>query len=372
MLRIKNIGAIAVALTMVFAGAGIASAADYTVSGRWVSQKGSFFRIPSETFPFANDRHIKGGGPATGSGATLVLQTLFWNDHHTSLDPVQNNNVVQLGTDWDFDGPATGVMAQGKATLKPQLFTAAHPTRTNAVFKYCAGAGNNPDCANNLIGGANGTKAGRVQYTTKGGGNTGFGGTMQYIIGGPGVIVLKIGTIGGQDRFAHNPLAGTAGNPQAQGGSYANTNFVTLGAGPASTGAVCGGLSCGPASHGVITVVGSVTGVAPPSGQTSTGFPMTTGTVTVSIPPSVNGVGSFPMTLVAKGSDSRNAGGHGNISLVAGALSHRQNGDITPNMEHVQLTVAVGGAVPAMSPMGLAAGAALFVLAFGYVVRRRL
>jgi hypothetical protein len=69
-------------------------------------------------------------------------------------------------------------------------------------------------------------------------------------------------------------------------------------------------------------------------------------------------------------------GGYGNISLVAGSLSHRQVGQITPNMEKVTLTVSMGNPsnadIPAMSPVGLAAGAALFVLAFGFAVRKRL
>jgi len=372
MLRIKNIGTIAIVLTMLLAVSGIASAKSVSVSGEWISQKGTFFRIPADTFPFVG-RPIHGAGQASSTGTALTVPTGFWNDHYTSLAPVQNDNVVQLGTDWDFDGPAVGVASFGKATLKQQNFTALHPTRQNANFKYCPGASNNPNCTSNLIGGANGTRAGRIQYTA---GINSFGGTMQYILGGPGIIVLKIGTIGGQDRFAHNPLAGTAGNPQAHGGSYANTAFVSLGAGPASTGAVCGGLSCGPGANGIITVPGNITGTAPPSGQTTTGFPQTTGTVTVSIPSSVNGVGPFPMTLVGKGSDSRNAGGYGNISLVAGSMSHRQIGQITPNMENVSLTVSMGNpsnpGIPAMSPLGLAAGAALFVLAFGYMVRTRL
>jgi hypothetical protein len=371
MLRIKNIGAIAIVSAILLTFAGIASAKNYSVSGEWISQKGTYFRIPAEAFPFPVGRPINGGAQATGSGATLVIPTGFWNDHKTSLQPVNNDLVVQLGTDWDYDGPATGVGAFGAATLKPQVFTAGNPTRQNANFKYCPGAAANPNCLSNLQGTA--ARAGRVQYTA---GANNFGATMQYIISGAGIIVNKIGTIGGQDRFAHNPLAGTAGNPQAMGGTYANTAFVSLGAGPASTGAVCGGLSCGPVANGIITIPGSVTGIAPPSGQTSTGFPMTTGTVTVSIPPSKNGIGPFSMTLVGKGSDSRNAGGFGNISLVAGALSHRQVGQITPNMEFVTLEVRMANPtnadIPAMSPMGLAAGAALFVLAFGYAVRKRL
>jgi hypothetical protein len=377
MLRIKNIGAIAIAITTLLFIAGVASAKSYTVSGTWISQKGSYFRIPAHAFPFAGGaKEITGAAQIDSPGTAVVIPTGFWDSQHSSLNPVNTNEVVQLGTDWSFDGPATGVMAQGTALLAAQALTAAHPTHKNADFKYCPGASNNPVCINNLAGGANGTLAGRIQYTA---GSNSFGGTMQYIISGIGTIVNSLGTIDGEDRWAHNNLAGDLGNPQGMGGSYANTAFVSLGAGPASTGAVCGGLSCGPFANGVITVPGTITGVAPPSGQTTTGMPMTTGTVTVSIPMSKNSIGNglfAPMTLVAKGSDSRNAGGFGNISLVAGSLSHRQVGWITPNMEFVTLSFSMGNPseadIPAMSTMGLVAGAALFVLSFGYVMRKRL
>jgi hypothetical protein len=377
MLRIKNAGAIAIALTTLLFVAGVASAKSYTVSGAWISQKGTYFRIPAHAFPFVPEpRPIKGAAQIDSVGTAVVIPTGFWDSQYSSLNPVNTDEVVQLGTDWSFDGPAVGVMSQGTALLAAQTLTAAHPTHKNANFKYCPGASNNPACLNNLAGGASGTKAGRIQYTA---GSNSFGGTMQYILSGIGTIVNSIGTIGGEDRWAHNNLAGDLGNPQAMGGSYANTAFVSLGAGPASTGAVCGGLSCGPFANGVITVPGNITGIGPPSGQTSTGMPMTTGTVTVSIPQSKNSIGNGlfgPMTLVGKGSDSRNAGGYGNISLVAGALSHRQVGWITPNMEFVTLSFSMGNPsqadIPAMSPMGLVAGAVLFVLSFGYVMRKRL
>ena len=62
---------------------------------------------------------------------------------------------------------------------------------------------------------------------------------------------------GSQQVLTHNPLAGTAGIPQANGGAYGNNNTVNLGSGPATTGAVCGGSVCGPEGNGIITIPGA-------------------------------------------------------------------------------------------------------------------
>ena len=106
-----------------------------------------------------------------------------------------------------------------------------------------------------------------------------------------------------------------------------------------------------------------------PVGQSTVrdGFGHTTGTVLVQ-----NTVYSWTF-FTAMGSDARTALGAGNLSLVAGGLSVRTTLRGTTSFasfQKVKLTLAPP--IPSLSPAGLAAAAALVLLAAGWALRRRL
>ena len=117
----------------------------------------------------------------------------------------------------------------------------------------------------------------------------------------------------------------------------------------------------------LIQTPGNFVGSIPGNSFTYTGFPLTTGTVTVQVlqaPP------TYPNTTITlKGSDNRTVGGIGNITLVAGGLSHTG-----PTMDlglQQSFTLTLGAAsVPVMSAPGYA-GLAIGLLAVaGYGLRR--
>jgi hypothetical protein len=101
---------------------------------------------------------------------------------------------------------------------------------------------------------------------------------------------------------------------------------------------------------------------------TSFGYPWTTGVITVSAPLAAGAPEVFTIT----GQDNRTAGGAGTIQLVAGSLSQRTLTGPNANRAWVRLVLFEPSGTPTMSPAGIAATAALMVLAVAYVLRRRL
>src|SRR4029453_3733531 len=109
--------------------------------------------------------------------------------------------------------------------------------------------------------------------------------------------------------------------------------------------------------------------VGTPAGQVTTvyAFGHTTGTVFVQLE-----TGSYTHTFfTAMGSDARTALGAGNVSTVAGGLSFRNTlAGRTSYSSFQKVTLTLGAPIPSLSPAGLAAAAALVLLAAGYALRR--
>jgi hypothetical protein len=74
------------------------------------------------------------------------------------------------------------------------------------------------------------------------------------------------------------------------------------------------------------------------------------------------------------GYDHRGPNGAGNIATVAGGLSFRTTQTVgqQPYVSLHKVWMKLYSPVPAMSPAGFAAAAALMILAVGYALRRRL
>ena len=103
----------------------------------------------------------------------------------------------------------------------------------------------------------------------------------------------------------------------------------------------------------------------------SYGFPWTTGQVYVHNTDS-NGPRPATTTFTATGSDMRGPDGQGVITLVAGGISHQlRRAEEFSSLDIVRLTIGNVPETPASSPAGLAAGAALMLLAVAYARRRR-
>ena len=103
------------------------------------------------------------------------------------------------------------------------------------------------------------------------------------------------------------------------------------------------------------------------------GFGQTTGTVIAQQTAGASGQDFFTVM----GSDARTPLGAGNLSLVAGGLSfHNTNSaPFDANSENAtfhKVKLTLGAPTPSLSPAGVAAAAALVLLAAGYALRRRL
>jgi hypothetical protein len=106
----------------------------------------------------------------------------------------------------------------------------------------------------------------------------------------------------------------------------------------------------------------------PTNMATSVQGPWTTGKLVVT-----NGAaGGAAETFTLTGKDSRTVSGGGTIQLVSGAVSTRTASGPNANRGWVELQLQGFEDTPSLSPMGLAATAALMLLAGGYAVRRRM
>jgi hypothetical protein len=114
----------------------------------------------------------------------------------------------------------------------------------------------------------------------------------------------------------------------------------------------------------------AATAALPLNAAASRPGPWTTGKIVISNPAADEGMGE---KFTLEGRDQRNADGTGQINLVAGAVSSRFTG---ANANRSWTTLILGPssatAVPAMSPVGIAATIALIVLGFGYGMRKRI
>jgi hypothetical protein len=106
-----------------------------------------------------------------------------------------------------------------------------------------------------------------------------------------------------------------------------------------------------------------------PVGQSTVrdGFGHTTGTVLVQ-----NTIYSATFFTVM-GSDGRTALGAGNIAVVAGGMNVRHTlAGAGPYLSFQKVSLSLAPPIPSLSPAGVAAAAALVLLAAGYALRRRL
>ena len=358
----------AVLLTLAVAGA--ASAQTYRMQGGWLQQRGST-NIPSWIVQFGDlNRTILGLDDPTIPGDAFVTVTptapapiiqmpqgAFKITENTREIPLQaalsiilgagnGGNVVQLTTTFTFSGPGTAAQLQAPGTV----------ARLAPNFSYCPGALANPNCITNEATGTSGTLPGRVTYTA---GANQFGGVMGMLITGGGSVANSLP--GGALRL--DIIAG-AGS-QEVGLAYANTSSVIL-----TGGAIYSTFT--QTANGLVGMVGAQTATGNPDTTSTRASRGTTGMVTVSEPGGATAMDAAE-TYTMTGSDNRTAGGRGNISLVAGGISHRlESGTTFVSVDKITMGIASGTLTPALSPTGVAAIASLMLIGGGYVLRKRL
>jgi hypothetical protein len=345
----------AVALTLLLGWVSTAEARQYKMCGNWVQRRGIAY------IPFGA---ASGGMPAvnvavnvTGSSpATFTVPTSAFGGSWSLTVPLPQPSLIQISTAFtNMHGPKSpGVMKKNHATT----------ARVFPNFAYCPGAAANPNCTTHRSTGegappGQGTNHGLVRYTK---GTNGFGGTMQMVSGGGGVLSIVIGATG--PTVLHNPFGGATGAAptEAPGGPYGNISLVdVLPGGPIT---YAPGIS---PTYGLITSPGIQVGTGAPTTIINIGFSWTTGTVYV------RGTNAGPVTsttVTIMGTDNRHHTGAGNITLVAGGIGNRiTSGRTFVDFDRVHMRMAVP--TPSISPAGIAAGALLMVLASGYALRRR-
>jgi len=347
----RHIGpkAAVVVLVLLLGWVGSADARKFSMSGTWAMESTKNFFLPIIRGPAG----ISGSGTVTAQGsgpATLAVPASLFAGSYAFGVPFPQTSVVQLTTQFNFVGPsAPGVLKAGHWTA----------TRPLANFAWCPGAAANPACTTPRSTGqgaapGQGTAHGLVRYAA---GTNQFGGTLQMLRGGNGVISLLLGATG--PTVQHNFLQQPGLLSRNPGGPYANTRLESRPGGPITQGAVF-------SPGGMITVPGVQVGTGAPTGNLHQGFPWTTGNVYVKVTIGVTGTTTFSVT----GSDARTPEGAGNITLQAGGIFHRLvQGRTMANRDVLRMRMVEP--TPSMSPAGIAAGALLMVLAVGYALRRR-
>ncbi len=277
--------------------------------------------------------------------------------------------LVQLATSFTFQGPGSVTVPTYPAGTATGSFMAdawlAQSGRAGPSFAWCpGGATQNPVCTspNPSQNGAGASYNGLVRYAA---GTNAFGGTMTMLVEGTGTRTIPFydGPLG-TARVLHLPAAGRG--VQQPGGRYWNLGYDRLGSGTVKQSPVysAGGLITGSVTPSPTIMTGYSTDLR-------YGFPWTTGQVYVrNTAPGPFSVGT---TLTATGSDLREADGRGVITLVAGGTTHRLSTRILnfASIDIVRMSIGLPDEMPASSPAGLAAGAALMLLAVGYALRRR-
>jgi hypothetical protein len=341
-------------LVVALAVASSASAGVFQMSGQWIQNRGPQVDIP------VVPGFIPGMGPITATGSNpadfTVKPNRFVEVGNGALFPLPGITLIQLTTMLDAMGPEfAGMFFNGPKGSRP------------ANFAWCPsatpGMGVQPACPNGGFNAGIG-RPGIVRYTA---GPNQFGGTMQMLLVGSGSVSVLGGPatgMGGQP-ILHNPFGGGgASNDQEAGGVFQNTGTVMLAAGDIT-------LQTMGIPPGVITMPGPIIGMGPTEFNYTTGFPWTTGMVQGTNPTATTIAPPSGTMLTLTGMDSRTMLGAGNIVMVAGGLTKRQNAGTTfIHLDIVNMTTSPM-TVPSMS-RGAFAAAAVLVLAAGYVLRRRL
>jgi hypothetical protein len=322
--------------------------------------------------------HGEGGVTATGSApATLRIPPHRYVEDAMVLLPLAGVTLVQITTNLGVDAPAAA------ATLAP----GGGP----GSFTWCPG---DPGCTA-ILGGMRSTdppngegRNARVIYRA---GANRFGGAMQLGLRRGVASSFRFGSI--PYRVGHNAGIGVGSNLRAHavgGPGFADAPvkamtflpraFVTQ---PTMTPAMFSPiLYPGPK---VTTMLGTTLAGSGPvyylpaietgpmgtlAGQFTTryGFGQTTGTVFAQ--QTTGSAGQDFFTVM--GSDARTPLGAGNLSLVAGGLSFRNTiAGYESYASFQKVTLTLGAPIPSLSPAGIAAAAALVLLAAGWALRRR-
>ncbi|MEE2672598.1 MAG: hypothetical protein VX466_02310 [Myxococcota bacterium] len=285
--------------------------------------------------------------------------------------------VIQLGSTFTLNGPGDQTTVANDRNFRANAWT-LQPGRMGANFSWCppgTTAMQVGSCTAPAVGGSATYPAmnGLIRYRA---GANAFGGTMQMALGGSAdvTIILGVPTGGGMLPVAHQPVAGMGF--QEQGGQYATAGSAMFGSAPGHAYYVLNfpctnPLPAQPPGCSQVVTSGPVTTTMalPPGSNLNWGMPWTTGTVTVINTETQNGQ-PRSTTLTAMGSDSRNALGAGNITLVAGGHSYRIQA--VQNFGALDLVnMTMGPYTPALTPSGVGLAGALIALSAGYLLRRR-
>ena len=407
------VGASAVLCALVLASAASAQTTNFPMAGSWAQNRGNLIDIPitgdkpctinaydNPPPPFvmgdygqplraANADCIPGAGSVTVMGP-LVAPRAFTLRGVTRADAGNGNapffqdgitkqsaalplvpTVIQLATNFSLSGPGSIITNAGASSGTPNGYFQedaylVQAGRAGANFAWCPGnATQNPNCTspNPNQNGATRPYNGLVRYTA---GANAFGGTMSMLLtNADGTLSVKfIPGAGGTVRVLHLPIGGMGA--QHPGGAYANPDLDVLASGSVMINPVYspGGKILSSETPNPTIMTGGTTNL-------NYGFPWTTGQVYVRNT-GVNQGMPATTTLSATGNDARGSDGQGVITMVAGGSSHRLNSaQHFSAIDVVKMTIGEAPPLPSASPAGLAAGAALMLLAVGYAVRRR-
>ncbi|MHA7839026.1 MAG: hypothetical protein ACX98W_16330 [bacterium] len=398
----------AVLLMLSLASAASAQQLNLQMTGEWFSNRGPLIDIPQNGGPqpqfpcevttgcLTNFKPAAGGIPVIGGTANVsvgfnlggpasimlapgVFGQNKLNTPSTNLLPIVPT-VVQLQTFFEVFAPATeeGPGTPGDSPdriLRADAWT-NQTGRLGPAFAFCPGPvtgagatltkiGFVTNCTNSNASTGPGAYNGIVQYSGNGANN--FGGTMAILLNGSGFVSVIIATTGGTQMVpivAHQPI-GTAGvtslRSQITGAGYALLSSAYLQSGPANIGFMTN------ATAGKITSIGPSTPniFIPQDRNLNWGFPHTTGQISI-MNVETNQGQPGNTTLVATGTDSRDAFGRGNITLVSGATSHR----VFANQNSSALNILNMTFTPEPGP-SLMLGASLLAIGGLYAALRR-
>jgi hypothetical protein len=249
----------------------------------------------------------EGGNPARLTVPTGVIGMPYTYEVST---PIPTPPYIAVTTNINMYGPISS----------PAVFKAGPKTTRPAAFNFCPGAAANPTC----LTPNQGTKPGIVKYTP---GVNQFGGTMKIFAAGTGEYNVYLGYQ--QPTIVHYPLTQPSPGPGVLGQTYGYKAYGTTYDASVTYGAVM-------ANRRIIhpgTWVGSIEG----NTFTYTGFPFTTGQVAVQV---LHAPPTYPnSTFTTTGSDTRTLAGKGNITMVAGGLSHSSYPETLMQRQIFTLTV---------------------------------
>jgi hypothetical protein len=371
------LGGLVLAIAVMLAGQ--SQAAQYLMSGTWLSKRGPQVVIPINAGAPCNMAPFNGMfcGVATVTaagldpGQQLTLPVAAFSEMGGGLPfpiPVPGPAVVQLTTQLDARGPqSVAVFKAGPKTSRFANFAwcpGASPTATLSQITMGGGTTMNPNCLTGKSTGAgaplgSGIRPGRIRYTA---GANQFGGVAQVLLQGAGeVSYWRFNGTPAMQPISHKPFGGAgAPNDQEAGGSYLNFGYVQLmSADITIQTATMGGLGKA-TTGGVITMPGALSTVmGNPETNLTTGFPFTTGKVQATNPTLGSPAGQRGTTMLTlTGMDIMTANGGRNITLVASAYTKQTIANASYlHLENMTMTIPEPGAVAS-----LASGVALLAI----------